>query len=166
MFNENGIYENKYLSNRVKNGTEVDLEFIKNKNIFGLSNTAVKTKIIENVDFDSKLIALDWYIFSILLSRDNKAIFTNDTVTFYRQYESNTVGIGKTSKESILKGILVKEKHYELWKSIDTQYESLYTNINELKSKIKDAMYLEKLLKQDIEYPLWWEEIKLIEEVI
>ena len=166
LFSQHGAYSKKYISNRIRNNTEIDLEYVKDKNIFGMSNTAVKTKIIENIDFNSELIALDWYIFSILLLRGNKAIFTSDTETYYRQYENNTIGIGKISKESILKGISVKEKHYELLKSIDAQYESLYTNINELKSKIKDTVYLEKLLKQDLKYPLWWEEIKLIEEII
>lgn len=163
LFGQDGIYDKQYISNRISNNAEIDLEFIKNKNIFGMSNTAIKTKIIKNIDFNSKLIALDWYIFSILLLQNNKAVFTNDTETYYRQYENNTIGIGKTSKESILKGIFVKTKHYELLSKIDTQYESLYKEMNELNNKIKDIKYLDKLLDQEIEYPLWWEEIKLIE---
>ena len=42
LFNENFIYEEKYLSHRIRNLQLIDFEFIKEKNIFGLSNTAIK----------------------------------------------------------------------------------------------------------------------------
>ena len=93
LFNENGVYEEKYLSHRLNNLDVVNFEFITNKNIFGMSNTAVKLKNISKVTFDNKIIAVDWYFFKILLKQGLKAIFTNETVSFYRQHENNIVGL-------------------------------------------------------------------------
>jgi len=93
LFNENGVYEEKYLSHRLNNLDVVNFEFITNKNIFGMSNTAVKLKNISKVTFDNKIIAVDWYFFKILLKQGLKAIFTSETVSFYRQYENNIVGL-------------------------------------------------------------------------
>ncbi|RXI39052.1 family 2 glycosyl transferase, partial [Malaciobacter mytili] len=41
LFDKNGIIEKQYISNRIENNTEIDFGFIKDKNIFGLSNTAI-----------------------------------------------------------------------------------------------------------------------------
>jgi hypothetical protein len=93
LFNNKGIYEKKYLSNRLKNLDVVDLEFIKDKNIFGMSNTAVKLQKIKKVSFNEKTIAVDWYFFRSILKKGLKAIFTNETESFYRQHENNTIGL-------------------------------------------------------------------------
>ena len=93
LFNENGIYEEKYLSHRLKNLDIVDFEFIKDKNIFGMTNTAIKLKNIVKITFDNKIVAVDWCFFQILLAQGLRAIFTNETVSFYRQYENNTIGL-------------------------------------------------------------------------
>ena len=103
LFEKNGIYEEKYLSHRVKNLDAVDLEFIKNKNIFGMTNTAINLNKISKVSFDNKIVAVDWYFFKILLEQGLKSIFTNEMVTYYRQYENNTVGLS------------VEDNKYYLW---------------------------------------------------
>jgi len=162
LFNSESIYSERYISNRIKNMTEIDLEFIKEKNIFGLSNTALNINILDNMYFDKKLIAVDWYLFSILLAKGHKAIFTNNTETFYRQHASNTVGIGNLTKEIIVKGMLAKFKHYELLQKEMIQYRALFLEISQLKVKVEKEEFIEKLKKQNIMNPLWWEEIKLI----
>jgi glycosyltransferase involved in cell wall biosynthesis len=103
LFDKNSVYEKKYLSHRLKNLEVVHSEFIKNKNIFGLSNTAIKLKNIKKVTFNSKIIAIDWYFFKKILKQGLKAIFTNETETFYRQYEHNKIGLR------------VKNNKYYLW---------------------------------------------------
>ena len=95
LFDENSVYEKNYLSNRLKNLDIIDFEFIKDKNIFGMSNTAIKLKNISKVEFDPKTVAVDWYFFKDLLTRGLKAIFTNETVSYYRQHENNSVGLNK-----------------------------------------------------------------------
>ena len=103
LFDKNGIYEKKYLSHRLNNLEIVNFEFIKDKNIFGLSNTAIRLENIKKVNFNSKTVAVDWYFFKKLLKQGLKAIFINETETFYRQHEHNTTGLR------------VKNKKYCLW---------------------------------------------------
>jgi len=103
LFDENSVYEKNYLSNRLKNLDIIDFEFIKDKNIFGMTNTAIKLNGIEKVSFDKEIRAIDWYFFKSLLRKDCKAIFTNETESFYRQHKNNTTGLS------------VKNNKYYLW---------------------------------------------------
>ena len=98
LFNENGIYEEKYLSHRLENLDMIDVEFIKDKNIFGMSNTAIRLKNISKIEFDDKVVAVDWCFFKNLLKQGLKAIFTNETISYYRQHKNNTVGLKKEGK--------------------------------------------------------------------
>jgi len=102
LFNEGGVYESNYISNRVANHTEIDCDFIKDKNIFGLSNTALNIGILEKVKFDKDLIALDWFLYKDLLKKENIAIFTNEAITYYRQYSNNTVGLKSNNGDYLL----------------------------------------------------------------
>lgn len=103
LFDDNGIYEKNYLSNRVKNLDVIDFEFIKDKNIFGMTNTAIRLKGIERVSFSEEIISVDWYFFKRMLRKGCKAIFTNETESFYRQHKNNTAGLS------------VKNNKYYLW---------------------------------------------------
>jgi len=93
LFDESGVYIEKYISNRIKDGAVINLEFIKDKNIFGLSNTAVNIKILNKVRFESDIVAVDWFFYKSLLAKGHKAIFTNKMETYYRQHENNTIGL-------------------------------------------------------------------------
>ncbi len=102
LFNEHGIYEEKYISNRLNNLEIIDKNFISDKNIFGMTNTAIKLKDISHVIFEDSLIAVDWYFFKLLLNNDLKAIFTNETISFYRQHKNNTIGLNIIDNEYYL----------------------------------------------------------------
>ena len=93
LFDNNGTYEDRYISNRLENNSKVNYDYIKNKNIFGLSNTALKINILSKVVFDKDLIAVDWYLYKMLLKNGCKAIFSNEAITYYRQHRDNTVGL-------------------------------------------------------------------------
>lgn len=153
LFNANGIYKKKYLSNRVTNNEIIDFKFILEKNIFGLSNTAINLKVIDTVHFNSNLIAVDWYLFSILLLKTKRAIFTNKTLTYYRQYSENTIGIGEITADNLTNIIKVKKIHYRLMKKHHYCYEELYKDVIELGNK-KNVINLKDL---QIKNPLWWE---------
>ena len=102
-FDNNGIINANYLSNRVDNNSIINYNFIKDKNIFGLTNTAINLNILDKVKFDDLLIAVDWYLFKNLLKLGYKAIFTNKIVSYYRQYLGNKIGLKEV------------EKKYPLW---------------------------------------------------
>lgn len=163
LFNSIGIYDKSYISNRLPSNSVIKKEYVIDKNMFGMSNTAVNVSILFDMDVDDKLKVLDWYLFTNLLFKGYKAIFTGDTETFYRQYSNNIVGIGKLTNKLILEGLHVKLKHYNLLQNVDVKLNKLYCSMIELQEKIKDLEYLEKLKDQSILNPLWWEEIKLIE---
>jgi glycosyltransferase involved in cell wall biosynthesis len=95
LFDENGIYEEKYISNRVENNSIINLQFIEDKNIFGMTNTAVNLQKIKKINFSNDLVAVDWFLFKELLKKKLSAIFTNETLSYYRQYPNNTVGLKK-----------------------------------------------------------------------
>jgi glycosyltransferase involved in cell wall biosynthesis len=101
LFNKNGVFKKNYMSHRINNLDIIDIEFIKDKNIFGMSNTAVKLKNLPKVLFDDKIIAVDWYFFKRLLEKGSKAIFTNEIITYYRQHKKNTIGL--SAKKNIYK---------------------------------------------------------------
>ena len=108
LFDDRGVYETMYISNRLSDNSKVNYSYIKNKNIFGLSNTALKINILSKVIFDKDLVAVDWYLYKGLLKNGCKAIFTNKAITYYRQYKDNTVGLQA-----------VKGKYYLWWEQRD-----------------------------------------------
>jgi len=148
LFDENGIYEEKYMSIRIENNSIINFEFIKDRNIFGLSNTAISLKNIQMLVIPNDLIAVDWYIFSRLLLDDKKAIFTNETVSYYRQHNHNTVGIKDMDLKSFKRGIEVKKKHYESLSLFTNEFNVELNRISSLKLGIKN---------KEVKNPLWWE---------
>ncbi len=164
LFNSNSLYSDKYISNRIKNSTEINLEFVKDKNIFGMSNTAIKVKILNKVSFDKDIIAVDWHLFTILLLEGCKAVFTNKIETFYRQYSNNTIGIGTITSESISRGLSVKLKHYELLKEKDIQFEKLYNDTVDFQRLIENDKYIERIKQINNKNALWWEDIRFIKD--
>lgn len=157
LCNEFGIVKEKYISNRIKNNTKIKIDFIKDKNIFGFTNTALKLKILDRVGFDEKLIAVDWYLFSDLLLRNCKAIFTNEAISFYRQHDLSLIGLGNISKKYISLGLNVKFKHCQSFPEL----RDTYNEINKLRHQDIDELYT-NLVDKRIIYPLWWEEVRSI----
>jgi glycosyltransferase involved in cell wall biosynthesis len=149
LFNEEGVLEDKYISNRLENNEKIYFDYIVNKNIFGLSNTAIKLTGAKFVELPTDLIAADWYIFSMLLLEGKNAIFTNETITYYRQHVKNLVGLNRIDRKSFYFGLKVKEIHYKslkvLTNKIDLQYKIYCENSRSFE------------MTSDLLYPLWWE---------
>jgi glycosyltransferase involved in cell wall biosynthesis len=165
------ILESSYLSQRLVNLSTINYEFVTDKNIFGFSNTALKLELLKNkVTFNKELIAVDWYFFSNLLQAGHKGIFTNESMTFYRIYESNAVGLSTdTNIQKLEKGINAKICHYKALSKLDGKYLSLYIKLVDLKAKLLNYEYKKKYIDAikglNMKMPLWWEEIKLPEEI-
>ena len=101
-FDKTGIIQHKYISTRVKNNSIINYSFIKDKNIFGMSNTAINLNILDKVKFDDSLVAVDWLMFKDLLKLGHKAIFTNEIISYYRQYSDNTIGLREVEGRYLL----------------------------------------------------------------
>jgi hypothetical protein len=154
------------LSSRLDNLTSISWDYVKDKNIFGMSNTAIKLEGLVSADIECppELVAIDWFLFSNLLLQGKKAIFTNDTVTYYRQYSGNTVGIGVIAKETILKAIEVKLIHYRYMAKINSAYWGFLTSTQALSDWNQCADRLHEYTQRNIKEltnPLWWELVEL-----
>jgi glycosyltransferase involved in cell wall biosynthesis len=165
----NDILRPRYISKRIENGKPIVLDFIIDKNIFGLSNTAVRTAVLKPVRFSEILIAVDWHLFSVLLLQHHTSIFTNETTTYYRQYTGNTASLtAELTKESLLRIIKVKSLHYHELVKFDTRYEALYLHISSLERNLRNDEYyfdycLNYIKDNKISYPFWWEVITPLE---
>ena len=124
-----------------------------------MSNSAIKLGKLKEIEFNKELVAVDWYFFSTLLIKGYKAVFTNETETFYRQHDENIIGIGNITDEIIEKGVNLKLEQYELLVIKDVRYKKLLIDMKVLKNNMK---YKEIIIEKNIEFPLWWEEIDLI----
>lgn len=165
------VIKSCYISNRFDNLSEIELDYIIDKNIFGLSNTAVKLRSFpEEIRFERDLVAIDWYFYSKLLAGGCKAVFTGEAVTFYRIHNENTVGLGGLpGRSQIEKGIKIKLSHYKALSNKDTRMRDLFIKYSELCSAMSAPHFKEKycqmIEKNSIFYPLWWEQIKLPEDL-
>ena len=155
---QNGVYKTKCFSKRLKNNSIIDFDYIKDKNIFGLSNTAIKVSEITKIVYSDDLIAFDWCFFSQLLSQNKSAVFTNETQTYYRQYSNNTIGLGNNSISSLRKGIEVKKKHYQFMKQLDVSFDRFFIETKIKEENINKNDIVVKEYKQD--HLLWWENTK------
>ncbi|OBT09103.1 hypothetical protein A9267_08815 [Shewanella sp. UCD-FRSSP16_17] len=149
-------------SKRLTDGQFVDSNFILDKNIFGLSNTAINMNIVDykSVSFPKDLIAVDWYFFSSLLMRGARAKFISNVVTFYRQHDSNTVGLAGFSADKIKKILKVKKIHYERMSEFFPIFKLLSDELNVKSKLILDEKYFDVFLSsctKNIHSPLWWE---------
>ena len=161
-FSKDEVLEMNVFSNRLSNFSSIQIDYIKDKNIFGLSNTAINLSILNDsiISFEKDLIAVDWYFFTCLLLKNYKAIFTNEIVTFYRQHSSNTVGMCAVTKESIARALDVKLIHYKNLINKSDEFLVEYENtirLIELVSDDKNMKIIYLKNKQKKFPPLWWE---------
>ena len=91
-----------------------DLDTIIDYNIFGLTHTAVKVDKLRNLEIPKDQLAVDWYIFSILLLNGAIGKRLENVYTYYRQYEDNYVGaLFLLTERSLDRGLSVKCNHYK-----------------------------------------------------
>lgn len=88
------VYENRVFSRRIYNNSIITFNHIEKYNFIGFTNSAFCLNVLKLLDGNktqSKIV--DWYFYSILLLKGKKAIFTTETVSYYRQHEKNIAGL-------------------------------------------------------------------------
>lgn len=156
------VIDKQIYSKRLTAQQLIPFDFIKDKNVFGMSNTAVNLNAVplELIEFSDELIAVDWFFFSLLLLNGAKAQFVADSITFYRQYDANVIGIGEFSAAKIKSILAVKTIHYEKMTAVLPEYKKLLDETSWLTALSEDKEKLNQLLvhnRNKIKYPLWWE---------
>ncbi|MCP4323277.1 MAG: glycosyltransferase [Psychromonas sp.] len=159
------VLNDKIYSQRLANHSVITLGFITDKNIFGLSNTAINLQKVplDLLSFPNELIAVDWYFFSLLLLNGLSASFSNDCVTYYRQHEKNTIGIALINQSVIKKIISTKEIHYQHLQKHDLLFSTLLDTTKRLKEQIASQATLDNLitLNSNTTTPLFWWELQV-----
>jgi hypothetical protein len=156
------IISELFWKNRTELKQPISLNVIKKYNFLGLGNTAINIKILpDEIKFNSNLIAVDWYLFSVILQSKVKVIFSSDAHVFYRQHEANTVGRKALTYIDFKKGVDVKLNHYRTLASINSDYSDLANQFEVLKSILTEDYFNTIIQKRKIENPFWWEEIQL-----
>tara|TARA_Y100000588_G_scaffold393459_1_gene509563 strand:+ start:382 stop:1242 length:861 start_codon:yes stop_codon:yes gene_type:complete len=162
----NKTIKQSYLSNRFDDKYAISITDIVDYNFLGLTNTGLRTELLQNFRASDRIIAYDWFLFSCVISKRNaNTIFTNQTKSFYRQHHFNTIGLGEIEikLEAFVTRAELKLIHYEEMATIDISYKPIYLRYKESYqeiSKQKDKLYLEYTQRvENIPALLWWEGI-------
>jgi glycosyltransferase involved in cell wall biosynthesis len=140
--------------------TSIDKSFIRDKNIFGLSNTAIRiSSLTPTIEF-SDIQIVDWYFYALLLESNLRATYIPESLTNYRQHTNNAIGLNNLSIELFRKLSKLKIEHYNALQQKFSIYNSYYANSLNLLS-LKDEE-IKKIITNKKEYPLWWEMITTI----
>ena len=133
-------------SDRLQNLSEITPEDIFDSNIIGLGNSGVRTAILTGLEIPSYIIAVDWFIYTVLLNRGYRAIFTSRTSTGYRQHDANILGIGDSeiSDSELKKKIKIKSAHYRALRNLSPRYARKYAYYSTLESQINNPEELNR----------------------
>ena len=150
-----------YFQKTISANTILDKDFIKDKNIFGFSNSALKISAFSKVSFPTDLKVVDWYFFTQLLNEGLMAQFLDESLTEYRQHSGNMIGISSFTIDVFKKLIELKKKQYSYIKEVYPVYQKLYDQMLNL-SKLPDNE-LQIIIDKNTDitpYPVWWENVK------
>ncbi|KAB7628234.1 glycosyltransferase [Alkalilimnicola sp. S0819] len=154
-----------YLSRRLVDGQQIDRRFIEDKNLFGLSNTAVALRRLAGLSVPNEVVAADWYIYYWLLFHGAAARYTAGAVTYYRQHGSNIASLAGDSPGDYAHGVRVKHLHYrhvarfdETMAAFDHSFDELHNRLPGNPDYLAERHHRAKVSKgRD---PLWWEWIR------
>jgi hypothetical protein len=150
----------------------MDWRDIKLFNYVGLGSLAIN---LSSYDFKSiiipdYIIAVDWFLVTKVLVDGGCGMKLSNTFANYRQHNNSFVGFNfSLNKEKLSQGLRVKENHYNYFKEYNQEYNTLYSEIIDLKdyiSEVGDNFYIDKVnSKFDTNKFCWWENIKLKKEL-
>lgn len=148
-----------YFSKEIPADRWIDADFLKDKNIFGMSNTAIRLDALnEDIQIPETPI-VDWLLFTTLLLKGLNAKYIADSMVNYRQYSSNMIGITKYDVTSFRRLTGLKLNHYKLLTEAGyKQYEPLRQEVESLQNLSDDE--IESIVKRELNIhpqPLWWQ---------
>ena len=151
-----------YFSKEIPQSCWIDADFIQDKNIFGMSNTAIRLSALHHPINIPEMPIVDWYLFTSLLHDGLKAWYTEEALVDYRQYSNNMIGINKFDVESVRKLTSLKLNHYKLLiANGHHEYQDLYNNTERL--QYLPDKEIENIIDKELTIhpqPLWWQIIR------
>ncbi len=164
------VVDRCYFSHRLADGFPVDFSYLGDKNICGLSNTAIRVPWLDGVVLEENSIAADWAMFAALLGRGARAVFTNKTTTSYRQHGANCIGLGGSPDEGCISlGIRVKIQQYRFLEQqgycLAGRQKEAFERLHYYFNHNPDfrRKYVVWVKNHQRKYSLWWEEIMIPE---
>lgn len=137
----------------------IDADFLKDKNIFGMSNTAIRLSSLRGKVQLPETPIVDWLLFTGLLLKGLNAKYIKDSMINYRQYSTNMIGITRYDVTGFKKLAGLKKDHYRLLaESGYTQYVKLYEESKALQELSDEE--IEQIIKRELAIhpqPLWWQ---------
>jgi hypothetical protein len=159
----NNIIKENIWKSRFCNNKYIERNFISNKNVLGLGNSAINVNLLKDLIIPEDCIAIDWYIFNEIF-KNNKAIFIEDTVTYYRQHQSNIVGSKSIKIDQLNNIVKIKKQHFDYFKDLSSL---VHLDLEGFISFVKDENiandYMEFIESKNINY-FWWEETNYLIE--
>ena len=166
------ILADNVLATIFKENIIADVDQILDQNFLGMTHTSVKVEQIPWQGEIPNVIAFDWYLFSSLLLMNRVGARLRAETTFYRQTESNFVGLKKPiTKQGIDLAVRVKTLHYTAMQKFcegkkncyGEVYEKKKIEMHELSHKLRDTRFAERYIsvaKQRINVfqQGWWSE--------
>jgi hypothetical protein len=142
----NFVYETRVFSRRLFHNSAITFDSIRDFNFMGFTNTAFSTDILKSFeDCTTKSKVVDWFFFSILLLKGKTAIFSTDTVSYYRQHKENIAGLRLFSESLDNKSLAffneVRRMHYESLLILQSEIQNQNNLIN----------------RQSMKFKFWWE---------
>ena len=160
---EGKILCENYYENRLEDGFLLPSDFLLERNICGLSNTAVRVSSLRDIFIPDHLVAVDWYLFSVLLLKGCSGCFTAETITYYRQHSANCLGIGKVSESKVGEMMRMKRDHLEALAGESEVYASLFRRFTAVGNKFENEAFQMRLRKvvtdHSEKFPFWWESL-------
>lgn len=170
MASDGTMIQESYWTNRIKNCTEFDINYIKNYNIIGLGNSAMHCQVLPPMLEKLKGFKSgnDWLFFSAA-EKDLSAVFLSICTTSYRQHVDNLIGKKKVTPASLLGIIKKKIEHYILLNEMNFREYQIKQQIeinqyilrrcNENREFLEQQA--EKINSLEINF-FWWEESNYI----
>lgn len=136
-------------------------------NFIGLGSLALNLKFFDykKIKFPKEIIALDWYLVTMVLMSGSGGIALYNTYANYRQHNNSLVGFDfKLDKKKLNQGIAAKLAHYGILMKYNNIFSDLYDDMIELKEYIKNCgadAYINFINTNfDTNKFCWWENIK------
>lgn len=148
---------------RLGNRLVFNESFLKDKNIVGLGNTAIKKSLLNDsrLRYSKSPLAFDWFLFYQIFDLNKlNAVFISNTSTYYRQHQENIAGIKKLDHNRLKHVLDVKIAHYTALISIGFDFEKELDSLRSINIEILDFAEI-KSFKEDFNF-LWWEESNII----
>jgi glycosyltransferase involved in cell wall biosynthesis len=160
------------LNGRVSEQNPITKLDLRNYNFMGMSNTAARVKSILEAAraIRAPVVAFDWALYTRALINGASARFTRATETEYRQHSANIAGIDNSSDEQILRGVNIKTDHYMQLAEQGEWYAKQAHAYSELRTSLQSDFqrrqnYFSSIRAHWPAQPLWWESIRLEEDI-